>query len=127
MKLVWLVPLFPLLGFLINGFMNKKLSKSLVGIVGSGALLLSFITAVLIFVDLRNNPQLTAYTVDLFTWEKFDVDFRRNAALSNSIVSIQNGKNSCFIIRRCASINTPIITEGCTFTWKIKKLPTFIQ
>lgn len=38
-KLVYLVPLFPLLGFLVNGLFRKSLSKSMIGIIGSGAML----------------------------------------------------------------------------------------
>jgi hypothetical protein len=32
-KLVALIPLFPLLGFLINGFFGKKISKGLSGTI----------------------------------------------------------------------------------------------
>jgi NADH-quinone oxidoreductase subunit L len=38
-KLVYLVPLLPLLGFLINGLGRKSLSKTFIGIIGSGAIL----------------------------------------------------------------------------------------
>jgi NADH-quinone oxidoreductase subunit L len=54
-KLVYLIPLFPLLGFLINGLGRKQLSKSLIGIVGSGAVLASFIVSVLVFLDVKSN------------------------------------------------------------------------
>ncbi|MGQ9920576.1 MAG: NADH-quinone oxidoreductase subunit L [Desulfobacca sp.] len=39
---VWLVPVFPLLGFLINGLLGKKISKNTVSLVGPGAVGLSF-------------------------------------------------------------------------------------
>ncbi len=39
---VWLVPVFPLIGFLINGLLGKKISKHTVSIVGPGAVGLSF-------------------------------------------------------------------------------------
>jgi NADH-quinone oxidoreductase subunit L len=42
-KLVALIPLFPLLGFLINGFFGKKISKGLSGSISSLAVLASFI------------------------------------------------------------------------------------
>ncbi len=48
-KIVFLVPLFPLLGFLINGLGRKSLSKSAIGIIGSGVLLLSFLTSCYLF------------------------------------------------------------------------------
>lgn len=50
---VWLVPLFPLVGFLINGLLRNSLSKSLTGIIGSGSILASFIVSILIFMDVK--------------------------------------------------------------------------
>ncbi len=50
---VWLVPLFPLVGFLLNGLLRNSLSKSLTGIIGSGSILASFIVSVLIFLDVK--------------------------------------------------------------------------
>src|SRR5579862_157609 len=52
-KLVYLVPLFPLMGFLINGLFRKNLSKSLTGIIGCGTVLASFIVSLLIFSETR--------------------------------------------------------------------------
>lgn len=51
--LVYLVPLFPLIGFLINGLGRNYLSKSLSGIIGSGVILASFIVSLLIFNETR--------------------------------------------------------------------------
>ncbi len=63
--IVYLVPLFPLIGFLINGLGRKSLSKSLSGIIGSGVILASFIVSLLIFNETRAEG-FTAVTVDLF-------------------------------------------------------------
>ena len=52
-KLVYLVPLFPLIGFLINGLARKSLSKSLTGIIGSGVILASFIVSVILFFEVK--------------------------------------------------------------------------
>lgn len=46
MDLIWLVPLLPLLGFLIIGLFPKHLSKALVGIIGSGVILGAFIIVI---------------------------------------------------------------------------------
>ena len=62
---VYLVPLFPLIGFLINGLGRKNLSKSLSGIIGSGVILASFIVSVLIFNETRAEG-FTVTTVSLF-------------------------------------------------------------
>jgi NADH-quinone oxidoreductase subunit L len=63
--LVYLVPLFPLIGFLINGLGRKNLSKSLSGIIGSGVILASFIVSLLIFNETRAEGFI-ATTVNLF-------------------------------------------------------------
>lgn len=52
-KLVYLVPLFPLIGFLINGLARKALSKSAAGWIGSGVVLLSFVISIILFLDVR--------------------------------------------------------------------------
>ncbi|MBA3681857.1 MAG: NADH-quinone oxidoreductase subunit L [Bacteroidetes bacterium] len=66
-KLIGLVPLFPLLGFLINGFFGKKMSKSLSGIIASVSILASFILSVLIFVELSGSTE-KSHIVNLFSW-----------------------------------------------------------
>ena len=52
-QLVWLIPVLPLAGFLINGLFRNYLSKSLTGIIGSGTILLAFILSLLIFSEVR--------------------------------------------------------------------------
>ena len=54
-KLVYLVPLFPLVGFLINGLFRNRLSKSLTGIIGSGMVLASFVISLLIFFEVKQD------------------------------------------------------------------------
>ncbi len=66
-KLIGLVPLFPLIGFLINGFFGKKMSKSLSGIIASVSILASFILSVLIFVELSGSTE-KSHIVNLFSW-----------------------------------------------------------
>jgi len=52
-QLVYLVPLFPLIGFLINGLGRKVMPKSFTSIVGSATILASFVVSVLIFNEVR--------------------------------------------------------------------------
>lgn len=66
-KLIGLVPLFPLIGFLINGFFGKKIGKSVSGIIASVSILASFILSVLIFVEL-SGPAEKSHIVNLFSW-----------------------------------------------------------
>lgn len=51
-NLILLIPLLPFLGFLINGLLRKQLSKGLVGIIGSGTVLGSFIISIYAFLNL---------------------------------------------------------------------------
>jgi NADH-quinone oxidoreductase subunit L len=64
--LVWLIPLFPLLGFLITGLLNRKLSKGLTGLIASGAIAASLVVSVLIF--LHENSTHEIKSVWLFDW-----------------------------------------------------------
>lgn len=62
--LVYLVPLFPLIGFLINGIGWKKVPKSAGGVIGSIAVLASFLVSLGIFFEVKSSG--TATTVHLF-------------------------------------------------------------
>jgi NADH-quinone oxidoreductase subunit L len=53
LQYAWLVPILPLIGFLINGLMRNKLSKSLIGTIGSGSVLLSFLVSIWIFFQVK--------------------------------------------------------------------------
>ena len=50
-NLILLIPILPFLGFLINGLGRRYLSKALVGIIGSGVVLASFIISLVIFFN----------------------------------------------------------------------------
>ena len=41
--MLWLIPLFPLLGFLINGIYGRRAPKAVVNAIAIGAVLLSFL------------------------------------------------------------------------------------
>ena len=51
-NLILLIPLLPFIGFLINGLGRKYLPKSVIGIIGSGTVLASFIASVMVFFRL---------------------------------------------------------------------------
>ncbi|RFM29608.1 NADH-quinone oxidoreductase subunit L [Deminuibacter soli] len=57
-NLVYLIPFFPLLGFLINGLFRKSLNKPLIGIIGSGSILASFVVSLLLFFQVKSNGAL---------------------------------------------------------------------
>ncbi|MCJ7819508.1 MAG: NADH-quinone oxidoreductase subunit L, partial [Syntrophales bacterium] len=69
MDYVWLIPLFPLIGFLINGLVGKSLPKSVVGTIGSAAVGLSFLLTVAIFLEFLKLPEgVHAVEKVMYTW-----------------------------------------------------------
>lgn len=66
MSLISLIPLFPLIGFLINGLGYKKIPKSLVAPIGIGASLLSFISTVLVYLEFKQSEETIIQP--LFDW-----------------------------------------------------------
>jgi NADH-quinone oxidoreductase subunit L len=66
-QLIWLVPLLPLIGFVINGLGRNSLSKGVIGAIGSGVILASFIISLVIFFTINGGTQ-KAYEVFLFDW-----------------------------------------------------------
>lgn len=63
-NLVWLVPLFPLIGFLINGIGWRKMPKGAGGVIGSLAILASFAVSLGIFFEVKSSG--TSTVVHLF-------------------------------------------------------------
>ena len=70
-KLIGLIPLFPLIGFVINGFFGKKMGKGLSGAIASIAILASFCVAVGVFMEVNASATKT-HVVDLFSWISAD-------------------------------------------------------
>jgi len=66
-NLAWLVPAFPLAGFLLTGLLSKQLKHKQAGIIGSSMVLISFMTTVVLFLVLKSSGQESA-TVTLFNW-----------------------------------------------------------
>lgn len=66
MSIITLIPLFPLIGFLINGLGFRKIPTSLAGPIGVGASLLSFIGTVIAYNQLAETNQ--PILVNVFDW-----------------------------------------------------------
>ena len=65
-QFVYLIPLFPLLSFIIIALFGKSLSKSITTFLAPSSILASFIVAVLIFINQLSNNH--AVTVPVFSW-----------------------------------------------------------
>jgi NADH-quinone oxidoreductase subunit L len=62
LQIAWLIPLFPLLGFLINGLGRKYLSKSMIGVIGSGVILASLVMSIWVFMQVKGgNTHVAEY------------------------------------------------------------------
>ena len=75
LDIVWLIPVLPLIGFLLNGLLRNKLSKQAVGIIGCGTILLSFILSLLVFFQVKNGNVLNAQYFDLIRLNYFRIGF----------------------------------------------------
>ncbi|HUA87054.1 MAG TPA: NADH-quinone oxidoreductase subunit L [Bryobacteraceae bacterium] len=63
---LWLIPIFPFLGFLLNGIFGRRLSKPVVSAIACGTVLLSFLWVLKIIAAL--GAPSTLYLEHYFTW-----------------------------------------------------------
>jgi NADH-quinone oxidoreductase subunit L len=63
---LWLIPILPLAGFLINGIFGRRFSKSLVNIVAIGSVVLSFAWVLRVIADMGDLN--TSINEHYFTW-----------------------------------------------------------
>ena len=61
LKLIWLIPLLPLAGFLINGLGRNYLSKAMAGLIGSGVIFISFLLSAWAFFSLKDGQAPVHY------------------------------------------------------------------
>jgi NADH-quinone oxidoreductase subunit L len=73
--MVWLIPVLPLLGFLLNGLGRKKLSKGLAGIIGSGTVFLSFLISVYVFFNVKGGNTYVAHYFDFINITSLQIGF----------------------------------------------------
>ncbi len=74
-ELIWLVPLLPLVGFLINGLGRNSLSKSLVGIIACGVMLASFVISLLAFFEVKGGHTAVVNLFEFIKVGKLDIPF----------------------------------------------------
>ncbi len=66
---IWLIPVFPAVGFLINGFLGKKMPKAAVSWVACLALFASFVVSVIIlFQFFELPPEERIFEKNIFDW-----------------------------------------------------------
>ncbi|TSJ44288.1 NADH-quinone oxidoreductase subunit L [Mucilaginibacter corticis] len=65
-KYIWLIPLLPLAGFVINGLGRNVLSKGVIGFIGSLLVLIAFGLSIGAFFQVKSSG--LPINADLFTW-----------------------------------------------------------
>lgn len=66
---IWLIPLFPAAGAVINGLFGKRMPKSVIGLIACGAVLISFIFAAGAVYQLSQLPgEERSHTVKVYEW-----------------------------------------------------------
>ncbi|HEX4999097.1 MAG TPA: NADH-quinone oxidoreductase subunit L [Terriglobia bacterium] len=69
LDLIWLIPLFPAAGFVINGLFGKRMRKSVVGTIACLAVLVSFVFALGAVTELARLPEHErSHTVNVYQW-----------------------------------------------------------
>lgn len=92
LQIAWLVPFFPLIGFLITGLFRKQLTKSLIAAVGCTTVLLSFILSIWIFIQVKDGNTHTADYFNFISAGSFKIPFSLKIdALSALFLLIVNG------------------------------------
>lgn len=75
LQMVWLIPVLPLIGFLINGLGRKYLSKTLTGTIGSGVVLISFLISVYVFFNVKGGNTHVAHYFDFINVASLKIGF----------------------------------------------------
>ncbi len=66
---IWLIPVFPAIGFLVNGFLGRKLPRALVSWIACLALFASFVVSALVFIEfLKLPPEARLFEKSVYTW-----------------------------------------------------------
>src|SRR5581483_4081549 len=63
---LWLIPFFPLIGFLLNGLLGKRLSKSAINLIAIGSVAASFLYVVIVLSKLY--PLDSVHSEHYYTW-----------------------------------------------------------
>src|SRR3954464_10059660 len=104
---LWLIPILPLAGFLINGLFGRRFSKGLVNTVAVGSVVLSFAWVLKTLFALGDLN--TAYSEHYFTWIQsgtlnigWDMSVDRLTAIMLLIVAGRSSLLHIFSIRYLA-------------------------
>ena len=75
LQIVYLIPLLPLIGFLINGLGRNYLSKPVISLVGCGTILASFILSIWVFIQVRGGHTFDPHYFNFISVGKLVIPF----------------------------------------------------
>jgi NADH-quinone oxidoreductase subunit L len=70
-----LIPFLPFLGFVVNGLFGKNMSKTTVGMIGSGTLLISFLLTVACFNQVGASGPIQSNLYNFLSVDRLHVNF----------------------------------------------------
>ncbi len=74
-QIVWLIPILPLIGFIINGLGRKILSKGLSGFIGSTVVFASFVLSLLVFMQVKSGHTELVHLFNFINLETLKIGF----------------------------------------------------
>ncbi len=74
-QIVWLIPVLPLIGFIINGLGRNHLSKGVTGFIGSAVVLGSFVLSLMVFMQVKAGVTTPLHYFNFISIESFKIGF----------------------------------------------------
>jgi NADH-quinone oxidoreductase subunit L len=74
-QIAWLIPILPLIGFIINGLARKSLSKGASGFIGSATVFASFVLSLLVFIQVKMGHHADPHYFNFITVDTFRIGF----------------------------------------------------
>ena len=75
LQIAWLIPILPLIGFIINGTGRNILSKTISGFIGSTVILASFLLSVYVFIQVKNGNSYVAHYFNFINIDSLKIAF----------------------------------------------------
>lgn len=75
MNLVYLIPLLPFIGFLVNGIFRNSLSRQAASFIGSGVIFLSFIISLITFFQVKSSGGFVVSYFDFINIHNYNIPF----------------------------------------------------
>ena len=75
LQIAWLIPILPLLGFIINGAGRNVLSKGISGFIGSAVVFASFLLSIYVFIQVKNGNTHVAHYFNFINIDSLKIAF----------------------------------------------------